>query len=300
MNLKLTQYLIGGILLCCMSSAPFSIANAYDFSSGVFDFQKKLAKKGDPQAQYKLANMYENGQGVKVDLNAAVEWYKKSAAQNYSAAKMRLTYVDIKTNGYQKTKHETWLKKLQSDAANNDGESLFLLATMHKTGSVVKKDLNKSASLFKRATNKNIPGAEAEYEAVNALLYDEKAETRKANQQKKTQADIAKKEKAKQDKLTLEKKRAAEKRKKSLAAQQAASRDRSNTEKKRKARERDIAAQKKRSAEESNRLKEEQRALHAEKKAAEEAQNKAKKEEKPLVDKSMCKGKKARFLTTCR
>jgi len=274
------------------SSAPFSIANAYDFSSGVFDFQKKLAKKGDPQAQYKLANMYENGQGVKVDLNIATEWYKKSAAQNYPAAKMRLTYVDVKTNGYQKEKHEVWLKKLQSDAANNDGESLFLLATMHKTGSVVKKDLSKSANLFKRATNKNVPGAEAEYEQVNALLYDEKTKNKKSNQQKKAQADLAKKEKAKQDKLALEKKKAAEKRKKSLAAQQA-NRDRSNAEKKRKARE--ITAQKKRSAEEANRKKADQRTLQAEKKATEET-----KEEKPLVDKSMCKGKKARFLTTCR
>ena len=292
---KLTQFLIGGILLCCLSSAPLSIANAYNFSSGVFEFQQKLAKKGDPQAQYKLANMYENGQGVKVDLKTAVEWYKKSAAQNYPAAKMRLTYVDIKTNGYQKAKHEAWLKKLQSDAANNDGESLFLLATMHKTGSVVKKDLSKSASLFKRATNKNIPGAEAEYEAVNALLYAEKAKTRKANQQKKAQAEIAKKEKAKQEKLALEKKRAAEKRKKSLAAQQA-NRDRSNAEKKRKAREKEIAAQRKRS-EETNRKKEQQRATQAEKKSD---KNEAKEEEAPLVDKSICKGKKARFLTTCR
>ncbi len=292
------------LILCFILNSFSGISLAYDFSSGVFEFQQKLAKKGNPEAQYKLGNMYENGQGVKVDLNAATTWYKKSAAQNNAAAKMRLTYVDIKRSGYNKAKHKNWLKKLQQDAAAKDGESLLLLATMHKKGIVVKKNLNKSASLFKNASIRNVPGAEAELEAVNSLIYNNKSKqqqklkAQKAKQEQ-TQIEQAKKEKArknktKKDKQLVKNRKDAEQRKKQQAAQKRAERNRIN-EQDQKARE---AAETKRR--EQARKDEQRRAALA----AEQAKAKTKKQDRvegaPLIDKSKCKGKKARFLTMCR
>jgi len=277
-------------------------ANAYDFSPGVFEFQQKLAKKGNPQSQYKLGNMYENGQGVKVNLDEAAKWYKKSAAQNNQAAKMRFTYIDIKKNGYNKAKHNSWLKKLQKDAAAKDGESLLLLASMHKKGFIVKKDLNKSAKLFKSASIRNVPGAEAELEAVNVLIYNQQDKQKKANAEKKAQREKAKKEQAKIDKakrekqLTKDRKKAAEQRKRQQAAQQRAR----TSEQDRKAAEKRLEKIKLEQAkrEQAKAKQEEQR------KAAEQAKTQKTEDEAtesdPLVDKSMCKGKKARFLTMCR
>ena len=41
---------------------------------------RKAAKNGDPQAQYGLGHMYENGLGVSKDYAQAVNWYKSAAA----------------------------------------------------------------------------------------------------------------------------------------------------------------------------------------------------------------------------
>ncbi len=303
-----SQFLLSHFfILLCLLCSLFNNAYAYNFSSGVFEFQQKLAKKGNAEAQYKLGNMYENGQGVKVNLDKAALWYRKSAAQNNAAAKMRLTYIDIKKNGYSVTKHSSWLKKLQNNAKAKDGESLLLLATMHKKGIVVKKDLNKSASLFKSASIRNVPGAEAELESVNALIYNNRnkqtqkisaEKTRKKQAQKELeQKEKAKREKAQREKarkekqLAQERKKAAEQRQKQQAAKQRAQRE----EQERK------AAEKKR-LEQARQEEQRQAALAAEKAKAEEAKSNDKKiiDDDPLIDKSKCKGKKARFLTMCR
>jgi len=42
---------------------------------------KREAKKGNKSAQYILAKMYENGEGVKKDISEAMYWYKEAASQ---------------------------------------------------------------------------------------------------------------------------------------------------------------------------------------------------------------------------
>ena len=44
------------------------------------------AKNGNSEAQYNLAVMYENGEGVKENLESALKWYKKSAQQGNKKA----------------------------------------------------------------------------------------------------------------------------------------------------------------------------------------------------------------------
>ncbi len=299
------------VIFCYLIAGPFSSATAFDFSAGVFEFQQKMAKKGDAQAQYKLAFMYENGQGTEKDLNKAIGWYKKAAKKRFPAAKMRLTYIDTLKNGFKPEKHGPWLAKLKQDAGANDGESLFLLASMHRDGYIVKKDLKRSSSLFKRAIKKDVPGAEAEYEAVQAILFSQqdrqqktRANTEKANSEnartekartEKTRAEKARAEKARTEKEKTSQQQAAERQKaeqqrqQKLAAQRA-KRDREREIRQRQERERALQEQRARKAEEQ-RIAQEKKEAEARKKAE---------EEKPLVDKSMCRGKKAKFLTTCR
>ena len=45
-----------------------------------------LAKQGDREAQYHLAVMYRNGQGVREDNKKAVHWMRPSAKQQYKRA----------------------------------------------------------------------------------------------------------------------------------------------------------------------------------------------------------------------
>ncbi len=294
MELKQRRILKNILFFSLLMTAFMNMSYAYDFSAGVFQFQQKLAAKGDPQAQYKLVFMYENGQGVRADLDQALKWCKKSAAQNYPAVKMRVTYVDIRKNGYQSSKHSSWLKKLKEDAKANDGEALFLLGSLYKKGFILKKDYKQAALLFKRAVNKNIPGAEAELESTNSALYAQQRKLREKEQKKKLEAEKRKKEQQ------ISKKKSAEERKRQQAIQRA-ERERIAAEKERLA----IAREKQRLLEEKKRLEERQHAL-ALKQAQAEQKNTSpapKAEEKPKpkkFDKSICKGKKARFLTICR
>ena len=47
---------------------------------------KRLAESGDASAQYNLASMYYNGEGVPQNYNEAIRWYKKAADQEDAKA----------------------------------------------------------------------------------------------------------------------------------------------------------------------------------------------------------------------
>ena len=49
-----------------------------------------FAKQGDAKAQYSLALMYDNGQGVSQDYVEAVKWYRKAADQGVAVAQLNL------------------------------------------------------------------------------------------------------------------------------------------------------------------------------------------------------------------
>jgi TPR repeat protein len=48
------------------------------------------AAKGDAQAQFRLGEMLENGQGVDKNLQDAARWYERSAKQGHKGAADRL------------------------------------------------------------------------------------------------------------------------------------------------------------------------------------------------------------------
>ena len=55
-----------------------------------FKYCKKSAEEGILGAQFDLASMYHNGEGVKQDYFKAVEWYQKAAEQGNAYAQFNL------------------------------------------------------------------------------------------------------------------------------------------------------------------------------------------------------------------
>lgn len=49
-----------------------------------------MAKQGNPEAQCKLGQMYQEGRGVKRDDNASARWYQKAAKQGHAEAQFKL------------------------------------------------------------------------------------------------------------------------------------------------------------------------------------------------------------------
>ncbi|MCK5382207.1 MAG: sel1 repeat family protein, partial [Gammaproteobacteria bacterium] len=117
-------------------------------------FKEKLqeAKEGNSSAQFDVAGMYQNGRGVKPDLAKAVEWYKKSAAQNYSKAVTRLKLLEA---------NEGRFKKVLAKAEKGNAESQYKLGKMYAEGVGVSMDNAKSTQAFESAAEQG--HAKAEY-----------------------------------------------------------------------------------------------------------------------------------------
>jgi TPR repeat protein len=60
-----------------------------DYSRAAASF-RKAADRGEAEAQFKLALMYEEGRGVARDDRQAVKWYLKAAEQDHALAQLRL------------------------------------------------------------------------------------------------------------------------------------------------------------------------------------------------------------------
>jgi septal ring-binding cell division protein DamX len=88
-------------LLILMSSLGQQLLAAQDYhnaldAQGRGDYTsaatawKQLANSGDPVAQYNLAMLYQNGQGVKADVATAQHWLTQSARQGFTEAYKQL------------------------------------------------------------------------------------------------------------------------------------------------------------------------------------------------------------------
>ncbi len=84
------------VLLSLLLALPASgmAAEEDKIWEGLFNYQQKMANIGNAEAQYKLAEMYAQGQGVKIDPDQARHWYEVSAAQGYEPARLKLAALD--------------------------------------------------------------------------------------------------------------------------------------------------------------------------------------------------------------
>lgn len=64
-----------------------------EFSNAI-PYLKEAADRGSARAQYSLGYMYQNGEGVGVDLNLAKEYFKLAAEQGHIKAKLALKKMD--------------------------------------------------------------------------------------------------------------------------------------------------------------------------------------------------------------
>lgn len=119
-------------------------------SSNIFKFQQKLADNGNVVAQYRLASMYETGEGVTASIEQANYWYGKAADAGSRQAMHRHTYLKTKEQGYDQDKNADWLNSVKTDADAHDAEAMLLLGQLYGEGLGVKKDLEKSLELLEQ------------------------------------------------------------------------------------------------------------------------------------------------------
>ena len=265
--------------LCLFTlSIVFLMCSSWAHADGLFDFQMKLAKKGNAEAEYKVGEMYETGFGVKKNMKEAQAWTNKAAAQGHETAGFKLMYWDIEKKGL-KGDNKKKLTDLRTKATNGNLQAMYYVGKMYAYGVGVKKNYDKALDWLNKATFGGV--LEAEREAVIVRELKQKgqenrrlAKEKRAKEESSKAADAAKTQNAKKQQQEAERKKATneEAKRKQQAENKAKAIARAKAEKERKKR-----AYLRRQAE----LK---------KKAAEDS--------KPSSD--PCSGKSARFLSTCR
>lgn len=119
-----------------------------------FERWKKQAEAGDKRAQYKLGNAYLRGNGVKLDMKQAINWFTKSANQNYIKAAHKLGHIYYSSKNSRKYKLGfQWFLK----AANKKyAPSQYYLGRMYFEGKGVKRDLDRALLWAKRAEQQQL------------------------------------------------------------------------------------------------------------------------------------------------
>lgn len=69
-----------------------------DFKMALEIFEK-MAQSGDPEALYRLGELYEEGHGVKQDYNEAARLYEQSAEKGHTNAQINLGSLYYSGNG---------------------------------------------------------------------------------------------------------------------------------------------------------------------------------------------------------
>jgi TPR repeat protein len=177
-----------------------------DQSSNVFKFQHKLAIKGNARAQFKLACMYESGEGTELNIEQAKHWYSLASKAGMKAAGDRYTYLMVKEQGYDQAKHSDWLASIKTDAKTHKSAAMFLLGQLYREGLGVNKDLNKS---FKLLSEVSVSG-DADVDDDLAMIQEEIEAENKAKLQKKREKEKARVAQAKKEQQQKELKAAKE------------------------------------------------------------------------------------------
>lgn len=106
------------------------------------------ALKGDPDAQFNMGQAYKMGRGVKVDLNVALDWYRKAAAQGHLQAADSYGHL----LHYQNKIPES-LPYLQASSDRGDPRAQYLLGTELFNGVHIAKDWVRAYALMTRASS---------------------------------------------------------------------------------------------------------------------------------------------------
>lgn len=83
--MKLLTKFISLLAACLILTSPATAQKAPPFALTL-----EKAQKGDLKAMYNLALMYETGTGTKKNIDEAVDWYERSADQNFVPSQYRL------------------------------------------------------------------------------------------------------------------------------------------------------------------------------------------------------------------
>jgi len=290
------------LLTMFFATACFLVSSQVS-ADGLFNFQMKLAVRGNPEAQFKVGEMYETGFGVEQNTKEAVKWITKAASKGHETANFKLLYWDMEKNDLNnKNRNQFEGLKVKAEAGNPQAE--YYLGKMYAHGVGVKKDSDKAIDWLNKAVFVGVFAAENELVLTRENKQREVLDKRRREEKKRAQRE-AKKEAEKQQKLKqqAEQKRQLELKQKEDA--QALIKQQEAAESAAKEKQLEEQLERQRTADKAAKEQAERRRAERQREEAKKAALLKKLEENKKVRKSQfesdpCSGKSARFLSTCR
>ena len=131
--------------------------SAGDYDGAIRQWQP-LADKGDPDAEFNLAQAYKMGRGVPMDLGRAEDLYGKAAAKGHTQAADSYGLLL-----FQRGERNRALPYIEASASRGDARAQYIMGIAHFNGDMVKKDWVRAYALVSLAQQEGLP------QAANAL-----------------------------------------------------------------------------------------------------------------------------------
>ena len=122
-------------------------------------YYKMAAELGDDQAQYIVAQMYEDGEGVEQSYSEAAKWYRMAAEQGHALSQVFLGILYENGEGVEQNYSEAvkWFRK----AANQgDAGGQNLLGYMYSHGNGVEQNYSEAVKWYRKAAEKGWPSGQ--------------------------------------------------------------------------------------------------------------------------------------------
>lgn len=137
---------------------------AQDYDQAV-QIWRPIADRGDPDAQYNLAQAYFLGRGVPQNMVLAEQWYERAARQGHPEATANYGLLL-----FQNGRRQEAIPYLTRAADAGDPRAQYVLGTALFNGDVVTRDAPRAYALMSRAAAQNLPPAVTQLAQMERLM----------------------------------------------------------------------------------------------------------------------------------
>jgi cell division septation protein DedD len=137
---------------------------AQDYDRAV-QIWRPIADRGDPDAQYNLAQAYFLGRGVPQNMVLAEQWYERAARQGHPEATANYGLLL-----FQNGRRQEAIPYVTRAADAGDPRAQYVLGTALFNGDVVPRDAPRAYALMSRAAAQNLPPAVTQLAEMERLM----------------------------------------------------------------------------------------------------------------------------------
>lgn len=124
-----------------------------DYAKAIREW-RGATQAGDPDAQFNMGQAYKLGRGVPANLDQALDWYRKAAAQGHARAEDNYGLLL-----FQQNRREEAMPLLERSAERGEPRAQYLVGTALFNGDLLSRDWVRAYAMMMRASASGLPQA---------------------------------------------------------------------------------------------------------------------------------------------